>query len=105
MNEQEIQDFIGQNRWICAKTYASFLPHEYIIRPKVQEKFDDFIETIRKNGIKAQLFKKEYIYLDFGNYYYWVMNSNTEKDFIINRASKEYYELRNYNGKYYMYKK
>lgn len=105
MNEQEIEHFIQENKWTYAKTYANFLPHEWIIRPKVKEKFDDFIKTIRAKGIKARLFKKEYVYFDFGEHYYWVMNSNTEKDFIINRASKEHYELRNYNGKYYMFKK
>ena len=105
MTEQEIKDFIKQNEWVFAKTYQ-FLPHEYVIRPKVKEKFDDFIETIQKNGIKAYFFSKEYIYFDFDGYYYWTMNSNTEKNFIINRASKELYELRiGENFKFYMYKK
>lgn len=105
MTEQEIKDFIEGNEWIFAKTYAKFLPHEWIIRPKVQKKFDDFVETIREKGINAKFLKKEYTYFDFGKYYYWVMDSRTEKDFIINRASKDLYELRENGGKYYMYKK
>ena len=105
MKNEEIEQFIAQNKWTYAKTYAQTIPHEWIIRPKVKEKFDDFIKVIRERGVKARFFKREYTYFEFGNYYYWVMNSLTETDFIINRASKDTYELKELNGQLYMFKK
>lgn len=104
MKIEEIKDFIEKNTWTWAKSYRN-IPHQWIIRPNVKEKFDDFIQVIREKGVKAKFFKREYTYFEFEGYFYWVMNSLTEKDFIINRASTETYELRNINGTLYMYKK
>ena len=35
---QEIKDFIKNENWVFAKTYAKTWPHEYIIRDKVHDK-------------------------------------------------------------------
>ena len=102
MTEQGIRDFIAQNRWIFARTYAKFLPHEYCLRENATEKFDDFVVAIRENGVKAKFFSKFYTYLEVDNYFYWTMGDDAK---LINRASKDNYELREINGQLYMFKK
>lgn len=105
MTEQGIRDFIAQNRWIFARTYAKFLPHEYCLRENATEKFDDFVVAIRENGVKAKFFSKYYIYLEVDGYFYWTMGNPIEETTLINRASKDNYELLEIKGQLYMFKK
>ena len=45
--KQAFENFVSENHWIFAKTYAKTLPHEYVVRKNVIRQFDEFVLTIR----------------------------------------------------------
>lgn len=105
MTDQEIKNFISENRWIFAKTYADTLPHEYVVRKNVQRNFDELVLTIRNKGFKANFFNKEFTYLQFENYFYWTMGNPINETIIINRACTSDYDLKEIDSELYMFKK
>ena len=54
------RDFIGQRRWKEAVTYRKTAPHEYTVREwqpdeSAQRQYDQFVEMIRRFGLRGLL--------------------------------------------------
>lgn len=108
MNDKEIKDFIENNHWFFAKTYAETLPHEYCLAHLCKKDFENFVNHIHKNGKKVVFFKKEYIYFERDGYYYFTYQNyydDIKKCKLINRAKIDDYELKNYNGTIFVYRR
>ena len=81
---QNLKDFINQQNWIFAKTYAKTWPHEYIVEENVdKELFLEFAKYIDTFGHKEKFYTQDMIYFNFGEHTYWHMEN------IINRCLLE----------------
>lgn len=90
--------FIKYHRWIFAKTYAAFCPHEYSLRKESQDQdFKDFAELVWKYGFDARYGKNAGRYLiadDGSGWYYFVFPGDVDEGqhvkptmTLINRAN------------------
>ena len=91
MTHSDIQQFISRNKWIFAKTYADFCPHEYVVKDKLsiddKQVFEQIVRFIRENGFLAIYGKMQpKPYYIVGDYYYWTMGDPVEETVILNRA-------------------
>lgn len=91
MTHLDFQKFIARNRWIFAKTYASFCPHEYVVKDRLAEEeqrvFEQIVTFIRENGFIAIYGRKgPNRYYTVDEYYYWTMGAPVEETNILNRA-------------------
>lgn len=88
MTHEEAKQFIADNEWVFAKTYASTFPHEYTTRDRVKDdkKFNDFIQYIRDNAKLKPFFKFVYLYCEIGDMEYWEMGRPIKTAVVINRA-------------------
>lgn len=91
LSDKEIADFIERNTWYFAKTYASFCPHEYVVKNRLSEEDKDFFEKfaqhIRDNGWNAVYGSMGVNkYYAVGQYYYWTMGDPIPETIILNRA-------------------
>jgi hypothetical protein len=51
----DLRQFVNDETWVFAKTYAEIWPHEYLARERVDgQLFVKLIEHIRENGYRAQ---------------------------------------------------
>ena len=105
--EQDAERFrrlVNGHRWIFAKTYAAFCPHEYTLRKafRIDENFQWLAKFVWNNGFWAKYGKNtsKYFIDEEGGYYYFVFapdvdaagnikNSMT----LLNRASLKEWEL------------
>lgn len=102
---QRFRQLVQTHRWIFAKTYAAFCPHEYTLtrewRPRSD--FDWFAKFIRDNGFDAYFGKsgaKRYFIDDGAGWYYFVVPEDFDDAgnvvpgiFGINRGSMKQWEL------------
>lgn len=92
---QDIKDFIARNKWIFAKTYAAFCPHEYVVKNRLSESdqklFEKIAIYIREHGFPAQYGKNVRMYYVVDDRYYWTMGDPIPNTIIINRARLEDY--------------
>ena len=91
MTHQEFAQFIERNNWIFAKTYASFCPHEYIVKYRLSEAeqcaFEQIVSFIRENGFVAVYGRKgPNRYYIVEDHYYWTMGTPAKEEIILNRA-------------------
>ena len=88
--------FVNNEKWIFAKTYAKTWPHEYIVRESVdKELFANLVEHIRANGYQGYFYTMEITYYDEAGLVYWTMGAPVEETTIINRCrSDQTYEYR-----------
>ena len=78
---EKIKNFIKEQNWIFAKTYAKTWPHEYIVQEKVDnELFMELANHIDQYGYEDYFYKMKQIYFDYDGYTYWHMEN------IINRC-------------------
>ena len=92
--EQEFAEFIARQKWIFAKTYAKFCPHEYIVKDRLEnfekrnfEKFVQFIRDFGWTAIYGNMTPNKYY--SMGDYYYWTMGAPIPDTIILNRAKFE----------------
>jgi len=92
---KKLKNFINEQDWIFAKTYAETWPHEYIVRERVDnELFLEFANHIDQFGYKDYFYAKKQIYFDYNGYTYWHMEN------IINRCvEKDTYHHREKEGR------
>jgi len=92
---KELKDFISQQDWIFAKTYAETYPHEYIVQERVDSKlFILLAQHISANGYEEFFYKKKTLYLEYDGYTYWHIEN------IINRCvNKDTYHQRKLDGR------
>lgn len=90
-----LQNFIKDETWIFAKTYAKTWPHEYIVEEKVDNLlFNELAKYIDKFGHEEKFYNKNMIYLHYENHAYWHMEN------IINRCLIENtFEQREQDGR------
>ena len=95
--EREFAEFIDRQKWIFARTYASFCPHEYIVKDRLPQEdwpeFEKFVMFIRNYGWDS-IFgkdKKPKQYYSMGEWYYWTMGDPLEETIILNRAKFDDY--------------
>jgi hypothetical protein len=80
---QQLKDFIKQQNWIFAKTYADTWPHEYIVKKNTDHAlFEELASTIETFGYEEYFYIRKQKYLDYGGFTYWHMEN------IINRCVK-----------------
>jgi len=81
---QYLQDFIKNEVWTFAKTYAKTWPHEYIVEEQVDRKlFNALAKNIDTLGHEEYFYNKKMTYLYFEKHAYWHMEN------IINRSLLE----------------
>ena len=87
--EQAIQ-FISEQKFTFAQSYAKTLPHTYLQRRKCTDEilFEQFIQVIREKGAVYTFFQKQYIYLEIDEYVYWEMGRPIKCVQVLNRADK-----------------
>ena len=97
MTVDEFKDYVRKQRWIFSKTYATFAPHEYIVRGKCygnDKMFFDAARCILEHGMRMFYYKKERKYLYADGYFYWIMGAEVnEERVIINRCKPEDYDI------------
>lgn len=96
MDLNQLKSFFNQQKWIFAKTYAAFAPHEYIVKDKIigfDREFTEAVETILDKGMRMFYYKKERKYLFLDGYFYWAMTNNPAEATIINRCKPEDYDI------------
>ncbi len=91
------EKFVNDNNWTFAKTYADWAPHEYVVKEKLEEKyqtlFPDLVTFIRELGFPAFFGNQEHIYLYYDGRYYWTMGDPPEDTIIINRCNYDDYRM------------
>jgi len=103
----KVRDFIANEKWNFAKTYANSAPHEYIVRHKhagTDEDFLNFVKAIELYGQTLWFFKRPNKYLYVDGRYYWTMSTAkvddsgevvfdyTDEHMVINRSNaKDYF--------------
>jgi len=76
-----LQNFIKNETWIFAKTYAKTWPHEYIVEEQVDNLlFKKLAKYIDQFGHEEKFYNENMIYLHYENHAYWHMEN------IINRC-------------------
>jgi len=90
-----LQQFIADQEWIFAKTYAATWPHEYIVQQHVDnELFLALADHIDSHGYESEFYDTRQIYFDHGDTTYWHMGN------IINRCpTSETYTRRKAEGR------
>ncbi len=92
---ERLKQFISDETWTFAKTYASTWPHEYIVQENVDnELYMKLAEHIDAYGNKQHFYSAQMIYFNFDGKVYWHMEN------IINRCDEcETYERREKEGR------
>lgn len=84
---EKFLDFIQNNSWIFAITYAKTAPHWYVRKtPDNADDFEEVARFIRTNGVERKFYRKTFIYFDHEDYTYWTMGYPISETTIINRA-------------------
>jgi len=94
-----IRKLIRKHRWVFAKTYAAFCPHEYTLRKEWKDdtEYVDLVAFVWRNGLDAWYGKKthanRYWFDHEEGYYYFVFPEDTDEEgkvapgsVLINRA-------------------
>jgi len=78
---EKLKNFIKEQDWIFAKTYAETWPHEYIVQARVDnELFLKLANHIDQFGYEDYFYKMKQIYFNYDGFTYWHMEN------IINRC-------------------
>lgn len=102
-DEMRFRAFVDGRKWVFAKTYAAFCPHEYTLkRGYLDEEFMWFCQFVWDNGFEAVYGKSmAKYYVDRGTgFYYFVFPEDVGADGIvekrvdlINRSSLQEFEF------------
>ena len=85
-----LKDFVDEEKWTFAKTYAPTWPHEYIVRDRVDEDlFIQLVRHIRTYGYEGNFYSKSLTYYDEDGMTYWTMGAPIEETIVVNRCKKE----------------
>ena len=95
MIDAATQALIEDLRWVSAKTYAKFAPHQYVVRHKTisSEVLLVLHAAIVEHGVDETFaiygHEKTYKYLHMGEFKYWYMCEDVTQVRILNRVPKE----------------
>ena len=100
---KRFRKFVDSHRWIFAKTYAAYCPHEYTLRRESdREDFIWFVKFVWSNGFFAKYGKNvsKYFVDEDGGWYYFVFPVDIDENgevlnsmTLINRGSLNQWEL------------
>lgn len=96
MNSKPWEEILNNTLWKNAVSYQNTFPHTYTTRKLFNNDklFEDFIRIIRIYGKAKSFYKKQYIYLEIGDYEYWEMGRPIKAVQVLNKAliddNKEY---------------
>lgn len=86
----QVNDFIQETKWIFAKTYKDFAPHEYVVVKGGTDILAIITDLIKNFGVdeyfKIHGERRRYRYWHNENYKYWVMPTKDQNINIINRV-------------------
>ena len=90
---EKLKNFIKEQDWIFAKTYAETWPHEYIVQERVDNGlFLDLANHIDQFGYEDYFYKMKQIYFNYDGFTYWhmenIINRCVEKDTYHNREKE-----------------
>ena len=96
---ERVRRIIAEHRWIFAKTYAAFCPHEYTLRKEWEndEEFCYLVNYVWRYGLESYFGKKtvanRYWFDHENGYYYFVFPEDTDEEgnatdnvILVNRA-------------------
>lgn len=87
MTLDEAKEWVDRQEFVYAKSYAQTLPHHYTTRDRCDEKeFEQFLSLVRIHGKLKPFYKKQYLYLELGEYEYWEMGRPIKAVQVLNRA-------------------
>lgn len=102
-DEKKFREFVNNHRWIFAKTYAAFCPHEYSLRREsLRDDFVWFAKFVWDNGFFARYGKNtnKYFVDEEGGWYYFVFPVDIDENgdvldtmTLINRGSLNQWEI------------
>jgi hypothetical protein len=89
-------NWLSNQNWIFAKTYAKTTPHYYIIKDHLNQEdqkiYSQFVKFVFENGYIDPFYNNNYIAIDINGYKYWTMGiiENQEKpyEYIIEGRNK-----------------
>lgn len=79
--------FINSQEWIFAKTMAD-IPHWYCLKRNCENlgDWDWFVRFMDEFGVIGEFCGRQYKYLYWGDYRYWIMDPTPELCDLINRC-------------------
>ena len=91
---EKLKNFIKEQDWFFAKTYAETWPHEYIVQKRVDnDLFLELANHIDQFGYEDHFYKMKQIYFDYDGFTYWhmenIINRCVEKDTYHHRKREE----------------
>lgn len=91
MTIKEAKEFLSEQQFTFAKSYADTFPHYYLQRAKCtnETEYEEFIKLIREKGDAYHFYSKQYIYLEVDGYVYWEMGRPIKCVQVLNKVSKE----------------
>lgn len=91
MNIEEAKEFLIDQEFTFAKSYADTFPHTYLQRKKCnnEDKYEMFLSLIRSKGIVYTFFSKQYVYLEIDGFVYWEVGRPIKCVQVLNKAPKE----------------
>lgn len=95
----DLRTFVDEQHWTFARTMPE-LPHEYIVRKRVDEElFERLVLHIRNQGCEGRFYEKAITYYEEAGLVYWMMGAPLDETTIVNRCrSEETYERRQAEG-------
>lgn len=91
MTTQEAKQFLSEQQFTFAKSYAETYPHYYLQRKKStdENKYESFLNLIREEGIVYHFYSKQYIYLEIDDFVYWEMGRPIKCVQVLNKVAKQ----------------
>jgi hypothetical protein len=95
-------NWLSNQNWIFAKTYAKTTPHYYIIKDHLNQEdqkiYSQFVKSVFVNGYIDPFYNNNYIAIDIEGYKYWTMGiiENQDKLFEYIIEGKKKFTLHDY---------
>lgn len=88
---QEAIEFLSEQEFTFAKSYADTFPHYYLQRKKStdEEKYEKFLCLIRDRGKVYHFYTKQYVYLEIDDFVYWEVGRPIKCVQVLNKVSKQ----------------
>jgi len=91
MTIEEARQFLSEQKFTFAKSYADTYPHYYLQRGKCtnQKKYEELLHLIRENGKVYHFYKNQYVYLEIDGFVYWEVGRPIKSVQVLNKVKKE----------------
>jgi hypothetical protein len=91
MTLEEARQFLSDQEFTFAKSYANTFPHYYLQRKKCtnEKKYEEFLQLIRDQGKVYHFYKKQYVYLEINGFVYWEVGRPIKCVQVLNKVAKQ----------------